>query len=155
MFNVGPGELIVIMALALLFFGPKKLPEIGRSIGSAMREFRKASSEFMEAMNQPVYEQEETPPPVKSIEYPSTPALSDPENYEALPYGSDFYATGSEHSEHGDSTYPEHTVHASAATDESHTHAAAPDVWTVPPLDSTPDATGTPSPEGSQHERTA
>ncbi len=40
----GP-DLLVIMAIALIVFGPKKLPEIGQSIGKAMREFRKASEE--------------------------------------------------------------------------------------------------------------
>ena len=38
--NVGPLELIVILAIALIVLGPKKLPEVGRSIGTGMREFR-------------------------------------------------------------------------------------------------------------------
>ncbi|HYU58969.1 MAG TPA: twin-arginine translocase TatA/TatE family subunit [Actinomycetota bacterium] len=46
MFNLGPGEILVILVLALLIFGPKRLPEIGRSIGKSMREFRRASSEL-------------------------------------------------------------------------------------------------------------
>ena len=45
--NVGPLELAVVLVLALLVFGPKKLPEIGRSAGEAIREFRKASRELM------------------------------------------------------------------------------------------------------------
>src|SRR5207302_7626717 len=45
MFNVGPTELIVILLLALLVFGPKKLPEVGRSVGRGLREFRRASDE--------------------------------------------------------------------------------------------------------------
>jgi len=39
-------EVVVILLLALLLFGPKKLPEIGRLMGSAMRELRKAAREF-------------------------------------------------------------------------------------------------------------
>jgi len=39
-------ELILIFALALLVFGPKKLPEIGRSVGKALREFKKTSDEI-------------------------------------------------------------------------------------------------------------
>ncbi len=89
--SLGPAEIILIMVLALLFFGPKKLPEIGRSIGNAMREFRKASSDFMDAMHSPVIE-EEPLPPVKSVEYPTTPALDSPENPETLPYGSEYYS---------------------------------------------------------------
>ena len=38
--NVGPMELIVILAIALIVLGPKKLPEVGRSIGRGMREFK-------------------------------------------------------------------------------------------------------------------
>jgi sec-independent protein translocase protein TatA len=44
--NIGPTELIVILVIALLVFGPKKLPEIGRSIGKAVREFKKTSEEI-------------------------------------------------------------------------------------------------------------
>ena len=42
--NVGPMELIVILAIALIVLGPKKLPEVGRSIGKGMREFRESLS---------------------------------------------------------------------------------------------------------------
>jgi len=92
--NVGPAELLVILVLALLFFGPKKLPEIGKSIGNAMREFNKARSDFMDAVHHADHEPDEPPPPVKSIEYPTypeTPALGGSQNYEAMPYGADFY----------------------------------------------------------------
>jgi TatA/E family protein of Tat protein translocase len=44
--SIGVPELLIIMAIALLIFGPKKLPEVGRSIGRALREFRKTSDEI-------------------------------------------------------------------------------------------------------------
>jgi sec-independent protein translocase protein TatA len=44
--SVGPTELILIFIVALLVFGPKKLPEIGKSVGKAIREFKKASEEI-------------------------------------------------------------------------------------------------------------
>src|SRR5580765_299543 len=46
MFDIGFQEMLVIGVLALLVFGPGKLPELGRMIGRALREFRKASDEF-------------------------------------------------------------------------------------------------------------
>jgi sec-independent protein translocase protein TatA len=38
--SIGPMELTVVLTLALLIFGPRKLPELGRSLGSGMREFK-------------------------------------------------------------------------------------------------------------------
>jgi TatA/E family protein of Tat protein translocase len=46
MFNLGPLELVAIFVVALLVFGPEKLPEMGKQIGKAVREFRK----FQESM---------------------------------------------------------------------------------------------------------
>ena len=45
-FGVGLPEIAVIAALALVIFGPKKLPEIGRSLGKTLKTLQKASSEF-------------------------------------------------------------------------------------------------------------
>jgi TatA/E family protein of Tat protein translocase len=44
--NIGPMELMLIFVIALLVFGPKKLPEIGRSVGKAIREFKKTTDEI-------------------------------------------------------------------------------------------------------------
>ena len=46
MFDIGLQELVLIFVIALLVFGPKNLPQLGRSLGRAMREFRRASDEF-------------------------------------------------------------------------------------------------------------
>jgi sec-independent protein translocase protein TatA len=42
--NVGPMELIVILAIALIVLGPKRLPEVGKSLGKGMREFKESLS---------------------------------------------------------------------------------------------------------------
>jgi len=42
MLNIGPLELVVIFVIALVVVGPRKLPELGRTIGKGLREFRKA-----------------------------------------------------------------------------------------------------------------
>ena len=42
--NIGPVELIVVLVIALMVLGPKKLPDVGRSVGKGMREFKDAIS---------------------------------------------------------------------------------------------------------------
>ncbi len=51
---IGFQELVFIFAIALLVFGPKKLPEIGRSIGRAMREFRRTSDEIKNKLEEEI-----------------------------------------------------------------------------------------------------
>ena len=49
MFNVGLPELLIILAIALIVFGPNKLPELAKAVGRAMREFKKATDEVKES----------------------------------------------------------------------------------------------------------
>jgi sec-independent protein translocase protein TatA len=42
--SIGPGELIIVLVIALIVLGPKRLPEVGRSVGKGMREFKDAVS---------------------------------------------------------------------------------------------------------------
>ena len=49
MFNIGLPELLIIAAIALIVFGPNKLPELAKAFGRAMREFRKATEEVKES----------------------------------------------------------------------------------------------------------
>ena len=49
--NIGTPELIVIFVLALIFFGPQKLPEIGRSLGKTLRELKKASRDLSSVLH--------------------------------------------------------------------------------------------------------
>lgn len=46
--GLGPGELLLVLVLALIVFGPDKLPEIGQGLGRAVREFRRATSQLTE-----------------------------------------------------------------------------------------------------------
>ncbi|MGI8872429.1 MAG: twin-arginine translocase TatA/TatE family subunit, partial [Candidatus Limnocylindria bacterium] len=48
--NIGPGELILILVIVLVIFGPGKLPDIGNAIGRGVREFRKASTDLEESI---------------------------------------------------------------------------------------------------------
>ena len=46
--NIGIPSMILILVLALIIFGPNKLPEIGKAAGSTLKEFKKATTEVME-----------------------------------------------------------------------------------------------------------
>lgn len=50
MFGIGMPEMLVILALALIIIGPKKLPDLAKTLGRTMREFKKATSEFKETI---------------------------------------------------------------------------------------------------------
>jgi TatA/E family protein of Tat protein translocase len=54
MFGIGMPELVVIFVIALLVFGPKELPKIGKTIGKAMGEFRRATDELKEGIQREV-----------------------------------------------------------------------------------------------------
>jgi sec-independent protein translocase protein TatB len=61
--TLGGPELILILVIALIVFGPRKLPEIGKSIGRMMVEFRKASTEFRRTVEQEVDAEKRRPTP--------------------------------------------------------------------------------------------
>src|SRR5690242_9794367 len=63
MFDIGLQELVLIFVIALLVFGPKNLPQLGRALGRAMREFRKASDEFRSTIETNLQMHEIDPPP--------------------------------------------------------------------------------------------
>jgi sec-independent protein translocase protein TatA len=109
MFDIGLQELILIFVIALLVFGPKNLPQLGRSLGRAMREFRKASDEFKSTIETNLQMNEIDPPPtlqpasdvvalpVETTPLPATPEPAlDPEgasvSQEAPPPGEPYVA---------------------------------------------------------------
>lgn len=52
--NIGFPELLIILIIALLIFGPKKLPEVGKSVGRAIREFRRTSDEIKDKIEEEI-----------------------------------------------------------------------------------------------------
>ncbi|MBD2104648.1 TatA/E family twin arginine-targeting protein translocase [Leptolyngbya sp. FACHB-261] len=78
-FGIGLPEMALIMVVALLIFGPKKLPEIGRSLGKAIRGFQDASKEFENEFKREAaqLESQEVEQPVAAVE-PSQAAKVDP-----------------------------------------------------------------------------
>ena len=63
--NIGVPELIIIFVVALIVFGPKKLPELGKSLGKGLAEFRRASNELKATIEEEV----------RSIERETTPSV--------------------------------------------------------------------------------
>lgn len=61
MFNIGPAEMIVILLIALIVFGPKRLPEIGRTVGKSLREFRRASQDLRDEFESSLQDEADTP----------------------------------------------------------------------------------------------
>jgi TatA/E family protein of Tat protein translocase len=49
--SIGPVEIVIVLALALLVFGPQRLPQMGRALGRSMREFRKASDDIKSSLS--------------------------------------------------------------------------------------------------------
>jgi sec-independent protein translocase protein TatA len=68
--SVGVPELIIIFTIALIIFGPRKLPELGKSLGKSLAEFKRASNELKNTLDEEIRleerrsEQRQQPPPV-------------------------------------------------------------------------------------------
>ena len=71
--NLGFPEMMFLGLLALLLFGPKRLPEIGRQIGKALGEFKRASSEFQNQLEEEVRQLEVEEDSQRSIAPPPAP----------------------------------------------------------------------------------
>ena len=82
-FGIGLPEMALILVLALLVFGPKKLPEIGRSMGKAIKGFQDASREFEEEFKKEAENLEQTvKSPMKASLEPDPPKALSPQEAE-------------------------------------------------------------------------
>ena len=68
--SIGTPEIIIILAIALILFGPSKLPEIGKSLGQGLRELRKASREIMSTIE----DDDDDRPPARASNTVSAPS---------------------------------------------------------------------------------
>src|SRR3984885_1794668 len=85
---LGTGEIVFIFILALLLFGPKELPKIGKTIGKAMTEFRKAQSELKSTFNREMQNLERE---TGIKELTATAFNSDSYNYDHSSYDTSYY----------------------------------------------------------------
>jgi sec-independent protein translocase protein TatA len=84
LFNLGGGEIILILALILILFGARKLPELAKGLGQGIKEFKKATKEVTDEVQSAMDEQPSTPPQKRlpsnnpQPEQPETVAHSSP-----------------------------------------------------------------------------
>ena len=79
--NLGGPDLIIIMLIVLLLFGAKKLPELARGMGQAVREFSKAKDEFEREVTRPP-----APEPPKAIDEPKPAVAAADHDHEQDPH---------------------------------------------------------------------
>jgi sec-independent protein translocase protein TatA len=85
LFNLGGGEIILILALVLILFGAKKLPELAKGLGTGIKEFKKATRDVTEEVS---HAMDETPAtPVKRLA-PPTPEATEVHTAETVPQSS-------------------------------------------------------------------
>ena len=75
--QLGIQELIFIFVIALLVFGPKKLPELGKSLGKGLKEFKRATDDLKSSWNEQVRDAERTVDDVKASVTKDLPTKSD------------------------------------------------------------------------------
>ncbi|MEI6667117.1 MAG: TatA/E family twin arginine-targeting protein translocase [Acidobacteriota bacterium] len=83
---IGMPELVVILVIALIIFGPRKLPELGRSLGKSIAEFKRASNELKNTLEEEIrVEERKVPPPAAQVvvEHPPAPPASTPPTTQA------------------------------------------------------------------------
>ena len=91
LFNLGGGEIILILALVLILFGAKKLPELAKGLGTGIKEFKKATREVTEEVNSAIEEDRNrpsAPPAADTKRLPATAPAATPEAPATVPQSS-------------------------------------------------------------------
>ncbi len=76
--SIGMPELIIIFIIALIIFGPRKLPELGRSLGKSLAEFKRASNELRSTLEEEIRLEEQRPKVDQSKAPEATPTPTPP-----------------------------------------------------------------------------
>jgi TatA/E family protein of Tat protein translocase len=135
--SIGMPELIIIFVIALIIFGPRKLPELGRTLGKSLSEFRRASNDLKNTLEEEIRLDEQkatapaiSPAPVHDTEQASAPG--DPtatENAAPDNAATDYAATDNAATDYAatDYTAPDSTAPDSTAPDSTAPDDTAPD----------------------------
>jgi sec-independent protein translocase protein TatA len=75
--SIGMPELIIILVIALIIFGPRKLPELGKSLGRSLNEFKRASADLQNTLEQEIKLEEQKEQQAKVRPEPSEPDHAD------------------------------------------------------------------------------
>jgi sec-independent protein translocase protein TatA len=86
--SVGVPELIIIFTIALIIFGPRKLPELGKSLGKSLAEFKRASNELKSTLDEEIRTEER-----RSAERQEPPRVASP-----IEHVDESVSTGTDHS---------------------------------------------------------
>lgn len=76
---IGIPEMLIILVVALIFFGPRKLPELGRSLGRSINEFKRASNELRNTLDDEIRAEERKAPPASPTDPANIPSPAAPE----------------------------------------------------------------------------
>jgi sec-independent protein translocase protein TatA len=78
--SIGMPELIIILVIALIIFGPRKLPELGKSLGRSINEFKKASTDLQNTLEQEIKIEEQKESAAKAKAEQDTASAAFPQN---------------------------------------------------------------------------
>ena len=82
---IGFPELVIIFVVALIVFGPRKLPELGRSLGKGLAEFKRASNELQNTLEQEIKNEDYNKPAPAASLPPATPAVVHTDTHASAP----------------------------------------------------------------------
>lgn len=123
--GLGMPEVVLILVIALIVFGPRKLPELGKSLGQAMNQFRRASDDFKRTWEQEVEldKVRKGESSSSNTDYSSSNSYNDPYN----PYGSDSesHQPAALASENPDGSSPVDSAAVGSATEQEKAETAA------------------------------